>query len=162
MAATLSSNTGIYGPVFEYMQGAALPGKEEYLDSEKFQIRHWDWTIENKLTTLISKINHIRKEHQALQQTNNIQFLSVENDQLLAYYKFDQSKESEVICIVNLDPYYPQKGFVQLPLQELGVHEGHQVKVHDLITQSSYIWDKEWNYVELHPVLPFHLFKIYK
>ncbi|MAO07137.1 MAG: alpha-1,4-glucan--maltose-1-phosphate maltosyltransferase [Alteromonas sp.] len=162
LAATLSSNTGIYGPVFEYMQGAALPGKEEYLDSEKFQIRHWDWTIENKLTTLISKINHIRKEHQALQQTNNIQFLSVENDQLLAYYKFDQSKESEVICIVNLDPYYPQKGFVQLPLQELGVHEGHQVKVHDLITQSSYIWDKEWNYVELHPVLPFHLFKIYK
>lgn len=162
LAATLSSNTGIYGPVFEYMQGAALPGKEEYLDSEKFQIRHWDWSIENKLTTLISKINHIRKEQAALQQTNNIEFLNVENDQLMAYYKFDQDKESEVICIVNLDPYYTQKGMVQLPLEQLGIHPGHQLKVHDLITNSSYIWDKEWNYVELHPVLPFHLFKLYK
>ncbi len=162
LAATLSSNTGIYGPVFEYMQGAALPGKEEYLDSEKFEIRHWDWSIENKLTTLITKINHIRKDQAALQQTNNIEFLNVENDQLLAYYKYDQHHENEIICIVNLDPYYTQKGMVQLPLQHLGIHPGHQLKVHDLITNSSYIWDKEWNYVELHPVLPFHLFKLYK
>ena len=162
LAATLSSNTGVYGPVFEYMQGAALPGKEEYLDSEKFQLRHWDWSVENKLTTLMGKINHLRKEHAALQQTNNIEFLNIENDQLLAYYKFDQTKESEIICVVNLDPYYAQKGMLQLPLQSLGIHAGHQLKVHDLITNSSYIWDKEWNYIELHPVLPFHLFKIYK
>ncbi|MAL60234.1 MAG: alpha-1,4-glucan--maltose-1-phosphate maltosyltransferase [Flavobacteriaceae bacterium] len=162
LAATLSSNTGVYGPIFEYMQGAALPGKEEYLDSEKFQIRHWDWTIENKLTTLITKINQCRKDQKALQQTNNIEFLSIENENLLAYYKYDQRKENEVLCVVNLDPYHTQKGFVQLPLKMLGIHEGHSVKVKDLITQSSYIWDKEWNYIELHPVLPFHLFKIEK
>ena len=162
LAATLSSNTGIYGPIFEYMLGAALPGKEEYLDSEKFQIRHWDWTIENKLTTLIAKINKIRKEHKALQQTNGIQFLSVENDQLLAYYKYDQERESEIIAIVNLDPYYKQNGWIQMPLKELGVSEGHQIKVQDLITGSSYLWDKEWCFVELHPALPFHLFKIEK
>lgn len=162
LAATLSSNTGIYGPIFEYMQGAALPGKEEYLNSEKFQIRHWDWTIENKLTTLITKINHIRKEHAALQQTNGIKFLSVENEQLLAYYKYDQSRESEIIAVVNLDPYYAQNGWIQMPLNELGIQEGHQVKVHDLITGSSYLWDKEWSFVELHPALPFHLFKIEK
>ena len=162
LAATLSSNTGIYGPVFEYLQGAALPGREEYLDSEKFQIRHWDWNQENKLTTLIAKINHIRKEHKALQQTNNIQFLSIDNDQLLAYYKYDQNKESEIIAVVSLDPYYSQKGFLQLPLGEMGIQVGHQVKVHDLITHSSYLWNNEWNFVELHPVLPFHLFKIQK
>jgi len=64
--------------------------------------------------------------------------------------------------IVNLDPYYKQQGWVQLPLQELGLREGHPVRVYDLITDSSYIWNKEWNYVEIHPSLPFHLFKIYK
>ncbi|MEZ4874734.1 MAG: alpha-1,4-glucan--maltose-1-phosphate maltosyltransferase [Flavobacteriaceae bacterium] len=162
LAATLSSNIGIYGPVFEYMQGAALPGREEYLDSEKFQIRHWDWTIENKLTTLITKINHIRREQKALQQTNNIQFLNVENENLIAYYKYDQHKENELICVASLDPYYTQKGMLQLPLASLGIQEGHQVKVFDLITQSSYLWNKEWNYIELHTVLPFHLFKIEK
>ncbi len=162
LAATLSSNTGIYGPVFEYMQGAALPGKEEYLDSEKFQIRHWDWNIENKLTTLITKINQFRRENKALQQTNNIKFLNIENDKLLGYYKYDQHRENEVICVVSLDPYYSQKGMIQLPLAELGIPQGHQLKVQDLITNSSYIWNKEWNYIELHPVLPFHLFKIHK
>jgi len=162
LAATLSSNTGIYGPIFEYMEGAALPGKEEYLNSEKFQIRHWDWTIENKLTTLIRKINTVRKEHKALQQTNGIKFLEVENEQLLAYYKYDQSRESEVIAVVNLDPYYAQNGWIQLPLADLGVSEGHQLRMHDLITGSSYLWDKEWSFVELHPALPFHLFKIEK
>ncbi|PQB04199.1 alpha-1,4-glucan--maltose-1-phosphate maltosyltransferase [Aureitalea marina] len=160
LAATLSSNTGIYGPVFEQMQGAALPGKEEYLDSEKFQIRSWDWSVENKLTTLIGKINHIRKQHTSLQQTNDIQFLAVENDQLLAYYKFDQDRQDETIMIVNLDPYYAQNGWVQLPLHAMGISEGHPVQMTDQITGSSYIWDKEWNYVELHPALPFHLFKI--
>lgn len=114
------------------------------------------------MTTLITKINHCRKNQKALQQTNNIQFLSIDNDQILAYYKYDQQKENEVICIVNLDPYHSQKGMLQLPLQEMGVHAGHPIKVRDLITQSSYIWDKEWNYVELHPVLPFHLFNIEK
>jgi len=162
LAATLSSNTGIYGPVFEFMASAALPGKEEYLDSEKFQIRHWNWKTANKLTTLISKVNRIRKEQPSLRQTNNIRFLAVENDQLLAYYKFDQDKQNETVMIVNLDPYYAQKGWVQLPLDEIGVQAGHQVRVHDLITGSSYIWDKEWNFVELHPALPFHLFKIEK
>lgn len=160
LAATLSSNTGIYGPVFEQMQGAALPGKEEYQDSEKFQLRHWDWNVKNKLTTLIGKINHIRKDHPSLQQTNNIQFLAIENDQLLAYYKYDQDSQDETLMIVNLDPYYAQNGWVQLPLEQMGLSQGHPLQMTDLITASSYIWDKEWNFVELHPALPFHLFKI--
>ncbi len=160
LAATLSSNTGLYGPVYEYMDSAAVPGKEEYLNSEKYEVRHWDWTLENKLTRIISRINAIRKEEASLQQTNNIQFLNTENEQLLAYYKYDDARTSLTLMVVSLDPHYTQKGLVELPLAELGVHEGHQVRVHDLITDSSYLWDKAWNYVELHPALPFHLFRI--
>ncbi len=85
LAATLSSSIGIYGPVFEYMISDAIPGREEYLNSEKFQICHYDWSIENKMTTLISKINQIRHQNEALQQTNNIKFCHIENDNLMAF-----------------------------------------------------------------------------
>ncbi len=162
LAATLSSNIGIYGPVFEYMISDAIPGKEEYLNSEKFQLCHYDWTIENKLTTLIGKVNHIRKENEALQQTNNIKFCQIENDNLLAFYKWNQDKSNQLLIIISLDQYYAQQGNIQLPLADLDVDHGQQVQVHDLITGSSYNWHNEWNFVELHPTLPFHIFKINK
>ncbi len=162
LAATLSSSTGIYGPVFEQMVSEAIPGKEEYMDSEKYQIREWDWEKENKITTLISKINKIRKEQISLQQTNNIEFCDTDNDQLIAYYKFDDNRENETLIIVNLDAYYAKQGMVKIPMQSLGIQAGQSIKVHDLITGNGYIWDQEWNFVELHPTLPFHLFKIEK
>ena len=160
LAATLSSNTGLYGPVYEYMETDALPGKEEYANSEKYEIRHWDWTIENKITLLISKINQIRKEEKALQQTNNIEFCALENDKLMAYCKWDETRESKVLIVVNLDPHYTQKGTVKLAYESLGIPYGHPVSVHDLVTSNTYSWHHEWNYVELHPALPFHIFKI--
>jgi starch synthase (maltosyl-transferring) len=162
LAATLSSNVGIYGPVFEYMVSDAIPGKEEYMDSEKYEVRHWDWNKENKITRLISRINAIRKEQASLQQTNNVEFCDTDSDQLIAYYKFDDSRENETLMIASLDAYYSKQGWVRLPLQSLGINEGHTVMVTDLITGNSYHWDKEWNFVELHPALPFHLFKIQK
>ena len=162
LAATLCGNIGIYGPVFEYMVTDAMPGKEEYLNSEKYEVRHWDWSIENKLTHLISKINHYRKEHAALQQTNNIQFCHIENDHLIAYHKWDDDRTNELLIIVNIDPYYAQTGFVQMPLAALGISAGDEVLMHDLITDNGYYWRDEWNYVELHPALPFHIFQITK
>ncbi len=162
LAATLSSSVGIYGPVYEYMVSEAMPGKEEYHNSEKYEVQHWDWTIQNKLITLITRINMIRYEHPSLQQTNNISFCATDNDQVIAYYKFDDDHTDETIMVCNLDPYYMKQAWVQLPLKAMGVQEGQQVKVIDLITGNSYIWDKEWNFVELHPTLPFHLFKIQK
>ena len=162
LAATLSSNTGIYGPVFEFMISDAMPGKEEYYDSEKYQVRHWDWEKENKLMRLIGKINEARRENASLQQTNNIQFCDIDNDQLLAYYKYDDERQNETLMIVNLDPYYMKQGTVKVPLNELELHEGQQFVVEDIITGNSYNWNKEWCFVELHPVLPFHLFKIKK
>jgi starch synthase (maltosyl-transferring) len=161
LAATLSSSVGIYGPVFEFMVSEAIPGKEEYMDSEKYQIRHWDWTATNKMTLLIGKINQIRKEQASLQQTNNIVFCDTNNDQVIAYYKYDDSRENETLMISSLDAYYVKQAMVRLPLEALGPKHARGITVTDLITGNSYIWDKEWNFVELHPSLPFHLFKIH-
>ena len=162
LAATLSSNTGIYGPVFEQMISDALPGKEEYLNSEKFQICHYDWKKENKLTTIISRINKIRQEQEALQQTNNIEFCHIENDNLLAFYKWNDNKTNEILIVISLDSYYAQQGSLRLPIHSLEIQHGHQIQVQDLITGSSYNWFEEWNFIELHPTLPFHIFKINK
>ena len=162
LAATLSSNIGIYGPVFEQMISEAIPGKEEYYMSEKFQICHYDWSLENKITRLITKINQIRKEHESYQQTHNIKFCDIGNDNLIAFYKWNDDRTDETLTIINLDNYYMQNGSVQLPLQDLQIPQGHKVEVEDLITGNSYNWYDEWNYIELHPALPFHLFKIKK
>lgn len=162
LAATLSSNIGIYGPVFEQQIDDAIPGKEEYYMSEKFEVKHYNWDVQNKLTSIISKVNAIRHQHEALQQTNNIKFCHVENDNLLAFYKWNDSKTDELLIIVSLEQYYAQQGTVQLPLQDLGIHSGYQITVNDLVTGSSYNWHNEWNFIELHPTLPFHIFKINK
>jgi len=162
LAATLSSNIGIYGPVFEQMISTPIPGKEEYYMSEKFQLCHYDWFKENKITALITKINHIRKQHESYQQTNNIQFLEIGNDQLIAFYKWNDAKTNETLTIISLDAYHSQSGSVQLPLSELKIQHGQKIEVEDLVTRNCYNWYHEWNYVELHPSLPFHIFKINK
>jgi starch synthase (maltosyl-transferring) len=162
LAATLSSSIGIYGPVFEQMIDDAIPGKEGYYMSEKFQLCHYDWAKENKLTLLISKINAIRHQNEALQQTNNIKFCDIQNDNLLAFYKWNDDKTNELLIIISLDQYYAQQANLQLPLGDLGINAGHMVQVEDLVTASSYNWYNEWNFIELHPTLPFHIFKINK
>ena len=162
LAATLSSNIGIYGPVFEQMISDPIPGKEEYYMSEKFQLCHYDWSKENKVTTLISRINNIRKENSSYQQTNNIKFLETGNDQLIAFYKWDDNKTNETLTVISLDAYNSQSGSVQLPLHDLNVHHGQKIEVEDLVTKNCYNWYNEWNYVELHANLPFHIFKINK
>ncbi len=162
MAATLCGNIGIYGPVYEYMITESMPGKEEYMHSEKYEVRLWDWSLENKITYLIKKINQIRKDHKALQQTNNIRFCTVENENLLAFYKWDDERNDELLVVINLDCYYPQRGMVQMPLGELGVEPGKPMQMRDLVTDNSYIWYNEWNFVELPASLPFHIFQIKK
>jgi starch synthase (maltosyl-transferring) len=160
LAASLCGNIGIYGPVFEYMVTEPYPGKEEYLDSEKYEVRHWDWGRENKLTHIIGKLNAIRKAHPALQQTNNIRFCGLENQQMLAFYKWDDPGQDRLLIIISLDPHHTQQGYVQLPLDALGVGAGTRLELHDLMTHTSYHWEAEWNYVALHPDLPIHLFHI--
>ncbi len=162
LAATLSSNIGIYGPVFEQMIDTPIAGKEEYFMSEKFQLYQYDWFKENKVTTLISIINNIRKENESYQQTNNIKFLETGNDQLIAFYKWNQDRTNETLTVISLDAYNSQSGSVKLPLHDLGVNNGRKVEVIDLVTRNSYNWYNESNYVQLHVTLPFHIFKINK
>ena len=162
LAATLSSSIGIYGPTYEYMISEAMPGKEEYFNSEKYECYNWDWSVENKLIAVISRLNKIRKEHASLQQTNNIAFCATDNDQVLAYYKYDDARQNETLMICSIDPHYMKQAWVQLPLKAMRIQAGQPIRIIELITGNSYIWDKEWNYVELHPSLPFHIFKIQK
>jgi starch synthase (maltosyl-transferring) len=159
MAATMSSNYGIFGPVYELMYKEPYPGKEEYLNSEKYEVRYWDWELRNKLTWVITKVNAARKANAALHITNNISFCDINNDNVLAYYK--KHKDNHIICVVNMDPYNRQGGFVKVPLQQLGLTEGIEYKVFDILTGVYYTWSTEWNYVELDPYnMPVHLFRI--
>jgi starch synthase (maltosyl-transferring) len=159
MAATLSSNYGIFGPVYELMYHEAYPGKEEYLNSEKYEVRHWDWSARNRLTDVITKVNAARKVNPALQHTNNIRFVETYNDQMLAYYK--RTGDNHILCVVKLDPYGKQFAHIQVPLWELGIEPGQDYTVYDILTGNTYTWNQEWNYVQLEPWdLPAHLFRI--
>lgn len=158
LAATLSSNVGIYGPVFEYMISAPLAqGKEEYLNSEKYEMIKWDWSIYNNLMYRITQINAFRNEQSSLQQTNNLVFCETNNDQVIAYYKFDDSKENQTLMVVSLNSEHTVQAMVKLPYGHIG---NRPIRVHDLMTDESYYWENEWNFIELRPNLPFHLFQI--
>ncbi|MFN8355008.1 MAG: alpha-1,4-glucan--maltose-1-phosphate maltosyltransferase [Spirosomataceae bacterium] len=160
LAATLASNYGIFGPTYEYMVHEAYPGKEEYLNSEKYEIKHWDWTVENKLTSLIRIVNRCRKENAALQRTNNITFVNIPNDNLIGYLK-TASDGNRILCVVNLDGNAKHGSGLQLSPSLIGKSEHEEYIVHDLLTDAKYVWKGEWNYVELNPhVLPMHLFRI--
>lgn len=160
LAATLSGCYGIYGPVFEQLVYEAFPGKEDYWNSEKYEIKHWDWDKETKITYLITMINRIRKENQALQQTNRIHICAVQNDQIMAYYK-SHDNGNKILCVVNLNAHHRQSGMVQVPLHLINKNHDEIFIAHDLITDARYEWRGEWNYVELDPhILPFHLLRI--
>lgn len=160
MAATLSSSYGLYGPVFEFIEHEAVPGKEEYFNSEKYEIKHWNWNHNNRLTYLITLLNKIRRENIALQDFTNILFCPIENNHLLAYYKATPDKDNQLLMVVNLDPFHRQWGMVRPPFETIGLQANEKLLMTDLISSNSYVWENEYNYVELGPELPFHLFKI--
>lgn len=162
LAATLGANYGIYGPAFELCVNRPLaPGKEEYLDAEKYELKHWDLDRPESLREMISRVNTARRSHPALQSNQNLRFHSVANDQLLAYSKRTEDLSDIVLMLVNLDPYNTQSGWLELPLEEWGLDTRHAYQVHDLISDARYFWQGNRNYVELNPhVLPAHLFHI--
>jgi starch synthase (maltosyl-transferring) len=161
LAATLSSNYGVYGPAYEFYENTAMEGKEEYFNSEKYEVRHYDWKKTNRMTDIMSLLNKLRKENAALQSTWNIQFCPIENNQLIAYLKATDDLSNVILTIVNLDPNGKQSGYVQLPKAKLGLSDKINVKLHDLMTDEHYMWTQEWNYIELSPgKMPFHLFKL--
>lgn len=161
MAATMTSNYGIFGPCFELMEKDAIPGKEEYLNSEKYEVRNWDWKKSNKLMYIIKMVNKIRKENPALQQTNNFVECPINNEHLLAYFKYDLASQNYMLMIVNIDPVSRKQGFIDFNFNSIIKNTASEFIVHDLITDAKYTWQNGNNYVELDPnALPFHLFRI--
>ncbi len=162
LAATLGANYGIYGPAFELCENRPVKrGSEEYLDSEKYQIRAWPIDHAYSLRGLVARVNHIRRSNLALQKDHCLQFHPVDNDQVIAYSKTSDDRSNIVVAIVNLDFRYKQSGWVELPLGSFGLDPREPFQVEDLLTGARYQWQGARNYVELDPShMPAHILKI--
>lgn len=164
LAATLSSNYGMYGPAFELGENVRFKeGSEEYLNSEKYEIKQWDLDAPQSLQPLIRTLNEVRRAQPALQRNENLVFHSVDNPFIIAYSKALEDGSDAVLTIVNLDPFNVQNSFVHLDLAALGLSEGAVYQVADLLSGASYSWQGSHNYVELRPsAIPAHVFAIRK
>ena len=151
LAATLSSSYGIYGPAFELCVAEALPGKEEYLDSEKFECRRWNWDQPGNLKELIARVNRIRRDHPALRRTDNLRFVPVTNDNIICYLKTTDDEADTLLVAVVLDPFQPQTGQLDLPLEELGLTEGRPFLLKDELSGERFIWQNRHPTLELNP-----------
>jgi starch synthase (maltosyl-transferring) len=160
LAATLSSNYGVFGPGYEYLYHDANSPKEEYKNSEKYEIKHWDWEMRNKLTYIYTQINRIRKENSALQYTNNIDFVEVSNEQVLGFLKTHKNG-NKLLILANLDAYNTQAGTVKVPMNAIFKGQDESYQVHDLVTGAKYVWKGSENFFSIDPnILPFHIFRI--
>jgi len=162
LAATLAANYGIYGPVFELCENTPRePGSEEYLNSEKYEIREWDLNHPESLKDFIGRVNRARRENPALQCNHNLMFHAVDNDRIICYSKHTEDLSNIVLTVVSLDPHHIQSGWVELPLDDLGLDATEPYQVHDLLTDERYIWYGARNYVELNPhSSPAHVFRL--
>jgi starch synthase (maltosyl-transferring) len=164
LAATLGANYGIYGPAFELGENRPVRhGSEEYLDSEKYEIRLWDLERPDSLRPLITQVNEIRNTNPALQQDWSLKFHFADNDQLLCYSKESDDRANLLLMVVNLDPHHTQAGFVTLPLDELEIPQDRAYEAEDLLSGERYLWHGPRNYVELNPSrLSGHILKIHR
>ncbi len=161
LAATLGASYGIYGPPFELCVETAVPGTEEYLDSEKYEVRHWRLDAPESLRDLVTRVNAIRRENPAFRHDRRLRFLRVDDAELLAYVKSTPDLTNVVVVVVNLDPHHSHSGYVELPLAELGIDAAQPYQVDDLLGGGRYLWHGPRNYVALDPqALPAHVFRL--
>jgi starch synthase (maltosyl-transferring) len=152
LAATLGASYGIYGPAFELIEARAKePGSEEYLESEKYQLRSWNVDAPDSLREMITLVNEIRHENLALQTDRGLRFHPTENESLIAYTKSTSDLADVVLTVVNLDPHHTQAGMVTLPLKELGLDTEKSYQAHELLSGARYMWNGPRNYVEINP-----------
>ncbi|MBV9578759.1 MAG: alpha-1,4-glucan--maltose-1-phosphate maltosyltransferase [Chloroflexi bacterium] len=163
LAATLSSVYGIYSG-FELCENTprGTPGTQEYYqDSEMYQHKVWDWDRPGNIVEDITRLNRARRENPALQLYDNVRFHTSDNDQLLVYTKATPDGRNVIACVVNLDPYWPQSGWLEVPAHEWGMAADQSYVMHDLLSDERYTWRGNWNWVRLDPaVRPAHLLRI--
>jgi len=164
LTGTLGANYGIYGPAFELCENRRKDKEsEEYLDSEKYELKQWDIESPKSLRDLIARVNRIRRENPALQSDWSLRFHSIDNDQLICYSKCTEDLSNVILVVVNLDYRYKQSGWVDLSLEELGLDPGQPYSVHDLLADVTYRWQSSRNYAELDPQkMPAHIFRIHR
>jgi len=164
LAATLGANYGIYGPAFELLENQPVRhGSEEYLNSEKYEIRHWDLKRSDNLRPLLAQVNKIRNENEALQNDWSLRFHPTDNEQLICYSKESEDRSNLLVMIVNLDPHYRQSGYVTLPPNELEIPFDRAFEAEDLLSGERYLWHGSKNYVELDPARHSgHILKIHR
>ena len=162
LAATLSANYGIYGPTYELMDGTPrAPGSEEYLDSEKYQLRFWDRDSQDSLRGFIGKVNDIRRHHPALHGNRELRFFETGNDHLIAYAKRDPDGGPAMLTVVNLDPTFRQSGWVVVDAGWLGVGGRESFDAFDLLSGQRFSWRDGGNFVILDPNdMPAHVLRI--
>jgi starch synthase (maltosyl-transferring) len=164
LAATLGANYGVYGPAFELCDNAPRePGSEEYLNSEKYELKHWDLDSPWSLKDLIARVNRIRRENPALQRDANLRFHETDNPAVICYSKSTNDLSDIIIVIANLDAFHTQTGWVTLDLAALGLDTSHAFQAHDLLGEGRYLWHGAHNYFELAPgSMPAHVMKVRK
>jgi starch synthase (maltosyl-transferring) len=152
LAATLGASYGIYSG-YELAENVPVkPGSEEYLDSEKYQIRLRNYEDPHSLAEMIRRVNVIRREHPALQRDRGLRFHNTDNPQIICYSKRSLDGSDVILVVVNLDPHHMQHGFVQLPLTDWELGSDSMVEVLDLMSNERYYWRGEANYVRLDPL----------
>ena len=162
LAATLSTSWGIYSG-YELCENQPLPGREEYLDSEKYQLTARDWNRPGNIKGFITRLNMLRRQEPALQSYENLRFLPSDNDHIIAYWKFSDDRSNIIVVIVNLDAHQQQEGMVHLPLDELGIEHHANYAVEDLMFGDIYHWNGSSNFVSLDPrSKPLHILKLLK
>ena len=159
LAATLAASYGIYGPAYErFVHQAREHGSEEYLDSEKYEVKYWPPT-DDDMSELMALVNRIRRENPALQQNATLRFHKTDNDQILCYSK--TSGDNVIVVVVNLDVHNTHGGWIDLDLEALQLDPDHTYQVHDLLSNARYTWHGPRNYVQTNPhVVPAHIFRI--
>ena len=162
LAATLGANYGIYGPAFELCENVPRdPGSEEYLNSEKYELKHWDLERKDSLKEFIALVNRIRGENRALQSDRSLRFHPVDNPEIICFSKQTEDLKNVIVVVVNLDPHHTQSGWVELAMEELGLLPQQPFQMHDLLTNARYLWHGARNYVQLNPdTVPAQIFRV--
>jgi starch synthase (maltosyl-transferring) len=161
LAATLGATYGIYGPAFEECENRPQGTGEEYADSEKYQLRRWNWDRPNVFRDFIARVNRIRRENPALHYDHRLRFYPVDNERLIFYGKTTPDLSNVILVVVNLDPHHVQSGWVRVPLAELGLDERAPFQAHDLLTDAYFLWHGEANFVQIDPAsCPAHVFRV--